>query len=99
MEDEGAGGIGGGKRLLCAGEQRGVVALELERVMGAACAHRRGHARMAMQRVGDDDATFEDHAFERLERRRHLVAALGVPLASDSRVSASHTLTISGGML
>ena len=36
MEDQGVGGIGGGKRLLGAGEQRRVVALELERVMGAA---------------------------------------------------------------
>ena len=51
-----------------------------------------------MQGVGGDGAALQGHGFE----RRQVAATSSPPgawrLASDKRVSASQTLTISGGM-
>ena len=75
-----------------------MVALEAQGIMGALAQHRLGHRRMAMQGVGGHRAAFQHQGLEQAERRLDLVAARRTGLAIASRVSASHTLTISGGM-
>jgi hypothetical protein len=85
-----------GERLQGAGEQRPVVAFQLQRVVAPLGADLTGHARVAMQGVGGDDAAFQGHGFQRRQGRRHLVAArrmaarerqarLGVPDADHQR--------------
>ena len=85
-----------GESLHGAGEQRPVVGLQLQGVVAPLGADLPGHARVAMQGVGGDDAAFQRHGFERRQGRRHFVAArrmaarqrqarLGVPNADHQR--------------
>jgi hypothetical protein len=58
-----------------AGEKRAMVGLQRQGVMAPLGADLFGHARVAMQGVGGDDAAFQGHGFQRRQGRRHFVAA------------------------
>ena len=98
LERKRAGCVRVGEGLLDTGEERPVVRLEPERIVAAARPHRLGHGGMAMQRVSGDGA-----ALEVMVLSASSVAAISLPpgawrAVSDRRVSASKTLTMSGGM-
>ena len=75
VDSERAACVGVRESLLDAGEERPMVGLEPERVMGASGARRLSHGRMAMERVGGDGAALQGYGLERLERRCDFVAA------------------------
>ena len=99
VERKRAGCVRVGEGLRDTGEERPWDRLEPERVMAAARPHRLGYGGMAVQGVGGDDTALEGYGPERLERRGDLRRPPGAwRVISDRRVSASQTLTMSGGM-